>query len=246
MAEHEKLGAHRQTFLPAPMSGDPVVRGCGLVASGLVVVAIICAAAGSLPGSAVVFGLALVPAAAAALRGRRNRRSRGTRLDLFERGLTIHRTGAEIVAFRWETVEVCQQVIPFQNSAAAATEYSLTLTDPAGNRAAFDDSMFAGAREWGPAIQSGVTAAQLPGVVADIDNEHAVRFGDITVSLAELSYAGTSYAWEEVQTIDARSGLVRIKVAGRWISLVPVGSIPNFYIFNEVAERLRIAAASES
>jgi hypothetical protein len=240
MSEHEKLGAHRQTYLPAPRSGDVVVRGCGLIAGGLVAVGILCASAGALPAGAALGGLALIPAAVAALRGRRI--WRGARLDLFERGMTMHRSGVEIVAFRWDTAEVRQQVVPFQNS-GLATEYSLTMTAPDGRTVAFDDSMFAGAREWGPAIQSAITATQLPHAVTDIDNEQTVRFGDITVSFDELAYGGRSYPWGAVQIFDAHSGMVRLKVSGQWVSLVPVGDIPNFYIFNEVAERLRIAAS---
>ncbi|WP_280267691.1 DUF6585 family protein [Nocardia wallacei] len=245
MAEHDKLGEHRQTFLPPPVSGDTVVRGCALVAGGLVVVGALCAAAGSLVGSGAVGGLALVPAAVAFLRGRRNRGGRRARLDLFDYGMTVYRGSEKIVAFRWDTLEVRQQVIPFHNAAAAATDYSFTLTGPGNSTAAFDEQIFDGAREWGPTIQSAVTATQLPHVVAAIDSEQTIRFGDIAVDLNCLTYAGTSYPWEHIQRIEAQHGLVCIKVGGQWVSLVSVETIPNFYIFNEVTERLRLAALDE-
>ncbi|RDI46196.1 DUF6585 family protein [Nocardia mexicana] len=245
MAEHDKLGEHRQTFLPPPMSGDTVVRGCALVAGGLVVVGGLCAAAGSLVGSGAVGALALVPAAAAFLRGRRNRGSRRARLDLFDYGMTVYRGVEKIVAFRWDSLEVRQQVIPFHNAAAAATDYSFTLTGPGNSTAAFDESIFDGAKEWGPAIQSAVTATQLPHVVAAIDSEQTIRFGDIAVDLNSLTFAETSYPWEHIQRMEAHHGLVCIKAGGQWISLVSVETIPNFYIFNEVTERLRLAALDE-
>ncbi|WP_280380649.1 DUF6585 family protein [Nocardia wallacei] len=246
LADHDKLGEHRQTFLLAPMSGDAVVRGCALVASGLVAVGGLCAAAGSWLGCGALGGLALVPAAIAVLRRRRNRGNRKARLDLFDHGMTVYRGAEDIVAFRWDTVEVRQQVIPFHNAATATTDYSFTLTGPGPSTATFDENVFERAGEWGPAIQSAVTATQLPGVVTAIDSEETVLFGDIAVNLIELAHAGKSYPWEHIQRIEAQHGLVCIKVDGQWISLEPVESIPNFYIFNEVAERLRLAALEEA
>jgi len=244
MSEYQKLGEHRQTFLPAPMSGDTFVRACGLIAGGLAIVAGICATAAWWVGSATVAVFALLPLLAAGLRGRLAGRGRGARLDLFDHGLTVFRSGQEIVAFRWDTVEVRQEVIPFHNTAAAA-DYSFVVTGPGGMYEAFDEHQFACAHEWGPLIQSAITATQLPPAVAAIDAEETVRFGEVEVSLVDLAFAGSRYPWEQVQKIDSQGGLVRIKFDGRWISLAPVNSIPNFYIFNEVAERLRIAAAEE-
>ncbi len=244
IAEHDKLGTHRQTFLPAPLSGDAVVRGCVLVAGGLVAVGGLCAAVGSMIGCGALGGLALVPAAAAFVRSRRNRGSRRARLDLFDNGMTVYRSSENVVAFRWDTMEVRQEVIPFHNAAAASTDYSFTLTGP-GSSATFDEKVFQGAREWGPGIQSAVTATQLPGVVAAIDTEETVSFGDISVDLNHLTFAGKAYPWERIQRIEAQHGLVCIKVDGQWVSLDTVESIPNFYIFNEVTERLRLAALEE-
>lgn len=245
MAEYQKLGEHRQTFLTASMRGDTFVRACGMIAGGLAIVAGICATAGWWGGSATVAVFAVVTLLAAGLRGRLTGHSRGARLDLFDYGLTVFRSGQEIRAFRWETLEVRQEVIPFHTSAAPATEYSFVLTGPGGMREAFDEHQFASAGEWGPLIQSAVTATQLPSAVAAIDAELTVHFGEVAVDLRELAFAGSSYPWEQVQKIDSQGGLVRIKFDGRWISLAPVESIPNFYIFNEVIERLRIAAAEE-
>lgn len=245
MAEYQKLGEHRQTFLTASMSGDTFVRGCGMIAGGLAIVAGICATAGWWVGSGTVAAFALIALLAAALRGRLTGHSRSARLDLFDYGLTVFRSGQEIRAFRWETLEVRQEVIPFHSTATPSAEYSFVLTGPGGMREAFDGHQFASATEWGPLIQSAVTATQLPGAVAAIDAELTVHFGEVAVDLRELAFAGSGYPWEQVQKIESQGGLVRIKFDGRWISLAPVESIPNFYIFNEVIERLRIAAAEE-
>ncbi len=242
MAEYQKLGTHRQTFLPAPAS-DTFVRGCGIVAGGFMAVGVICVTVGAYPGALAVGLLGLVPASMAFLRGRRNRRHRAARLDLFDFGMTVYRSGEQVAGFRWNTAEVRQQVIPFQTS--APTEYSLRMSGPDGAEAAFDDTLFGEARDWGRAIQSAVTLAQLPRAVAAIDDGATVQFGEITLDLAALYFRSRAYTWEHIQLIDARSGLVRMKVDGNWVSLTPVGQIPNFYIFNELAERLRVAAAAE-
>ncbi|WP_245668538.1 DUF6585 family protein [Nocardia xishanensis] len=241
MAEYEKLGTHRQTFLPAPVS-DTFVRGCGIVAGGLAAVGVICAAVGSIGGGIAVGIVALFPATLASVRGRQNRQNRSARLDLFDRGMTVYRTGEQIAGFRWDTAEVRQQVIPFQNTARA--EYSLEMRGPDGAQASFDDTEFADAREWGRAIQSAITGTQLPRAVATIDRGDIMQFGDIGLDLTALIFRNQAYPWERIQLIDARSGLVRIKVDGSWISLTPVAAIPNFYIFNELAERLRLPATA--
>lgn len=246
MAEYQKLGAHRQTFLPASMSEDTFVRACGLIAGGLAIVAGICATASWWTGTIVFAIIALIPLVAAWLRGSLTGAVRTARMDLFDHGLTVYRSGQEIAAFRWDTAEVRQSVIPSRGAAAAAsTEYSMTLDGPDGSHESFDERQFDGAHEWGPAIQSAVTATQLPRAVAAIDSGQQVSFGEIAVDLGELTFAGVNYPWEQVDTIDAQGGLIRFKSGSRWVTLPPIEDIPNFYIFNEVAERLRIAAATE-
>lgn len=246
MAEYQKLGTQRQTFLPAAMSSDTFVRACGLIAGGLAILAGICATASWWTGMIVFVVLALVPLVAAWVRTSLTGAVRTARMDLFDHGMTVYRSGQDISAFRWDTADVRQSVIPSHGAADAATaEYSLTLDGPDGAHESFDERQFDCAHEWGPAIQSAVTAAQLPRAVAEIDAGQQVLFGEIAVDLAELTFAGTSYPWEQVNTIDAQGGLIRFKSGGRWITLPPIESIPNFYIFNEVAERLRMAAAAE-
>ncbi|WP_227997338.1 DUF6585 family protein [Nocardia australiensis] len=242
MAEYQKLGSHRQSFPSAPAS-DTVVRGCEIAAGGLVAVGVICVLVGAYPGGIAVGLLALIPAAVAFFWTRRNRRNRAARLDLFEFGMTVYRSGEKVAGFRWDSAEVRQQVIPFQNT--VTTDYALAMTGPDGTHSAFDNTLFIDAREWGRAIQSAITATQLSRAVTAIDAGETVRFGDIALHLDALTYGGKIFAWEQVQLIDARSGLVRMKVDGNWESLTPVGTIPNFYIFNELAERLRVAAADE-
>ncbi|MEV0295610.1 DUF6585 family protein [Nocardia sp. NPDC050710] len=238
MSEYLKLGAHRQTFLPAPAASDTLVRGYTIVAGGFGVLGVICVTVGAVAGGIATALVALIPIALALWRARRNRRNRAARLDLFEFGMTVYRRGERVQGFRWDSAEVRQQVIAFQSN--MPTEYSFDMTGPGGAHAVFDDVLFADGPEWGRTIQSAITGTQLPGAVAAIDGGETVHFGDIGLHLDALVFHGTRFTWEQIQLIDARSGLVRIKVDGRWQSLVAVAAIPNFYIFNELAERLRV------
>lgn len=238
MSEYLRLGAHRQTFLAAPAASDPVLRGFGIVAGGFGVLGVICVTVGAIAGGIATALVALIPGALALWRGNHNRRNRAARLDLFDFGMTVYRTGEQVQGFRWDSAEVRQKVITFQSG--TPTEYSLEMTGPGGARTVFDDVLFADGQEWGRTIQSAVTGTQLPASVTAIDAGETVHFGDIALHLDALSFRGQTFPWEQIQLIDARSGLVRIKVDGRWHSLVPVAAIPNFYIFNELAERLRV------
>ncbi|WP_239476516.1 DUF6585 family protein [Nocardia arizonensis] len=236
MSEYLKLGAHRQTFLPVPVADDALLRGFTIVAGGFAILGVICVTVGAVGGGIAIGLVAAIPAALAIWRGRR--RNRAARLDLFDFGMTVYRAGERVQGFRWDTAEVRQQVITFQSG--TPSEYSMEMTGPDGAHAVFDDILFAEGTEWGKTIHSAITATQLPRAVAAIDSGETVEFGDLGLNLDALIFRGENFPWERIQLIDARSGLVRIKVDGRWQSLVAVAAIPNFYIFNELAERLRV------
>ncbi|WP_332838855.1 DUF6585 family protein [Nocardia bovistercoris] len=238
MSEYQKLGAHRQTFLPVGAASDTLLRGFIIVTGGLAILGIICVAVGAVPGGIAIGLLAAVPGAFALWRGQLNRQNRSSRLDLFDFGMTIYRAGERVQGFRWDTAEVRQRVVAFQSG--PPSEYALEMTGPDGAHAIFDDILFGEGPEWGKAIQSAITATQLPRAVTAIDNGETVHFGEVALNLDALLHLDQSYPWERIQLIDARGGLVRIKVDGRWHSLMPVANIPNFYIFNELAERLRV------
>ncbi len=237
MAEYQHLGAHRDTFLATP-ADDTFVRGCGIVAGSIATIGVICTAVGAWQGGVALLSIAALPVLLAFRRGILNRQNRAARIDLFDHGVTVYRSGQRVAGFRWDSTEVRQQMIPFHDTTPVS--YYLELTGPGGVEATIDEDGFARAREWARAIQSAVTATQLPPAVTAIDNGDTVAFGDLALSLDALTFNGESFPWENIQLIDARSGHIRIKLAGMWISLTPVGTIPNFYIFNELAERLRL------
>lgn len=237
MAEYQQLGAHRDTFLATP-ADDTFVRGCGIVAGSIATIGVICAAVGAWPGAIALLAIAAIPVLLAFRRGLINRRNRAARIDLFAHGVTVYRSGQRVAGFRWDRTEVRQQTIPFHDTVPVT--YLLELSTPGGTEVVIDEEGFARAREWARAIQSAITTTQLPAAVAAIDNGETLEFGDLALSLDALIFRGNAFAWEDIQLIDARSGHIRLKVAGVWMSLAPVSTIPNFYIFNELAERLRL------
>ncbi|MEV6359015.1 DUF6585 family protein [Nocardia asteroides] len=236
MSEYQQLGAHRDTFLATP-ADDTFVRGCGIIAGTLATIGVICAAVGAWPGGVALLALAAVPVLLAFRRGILNRQNRAARIDLFDHGVTVYRSGQRVAGFRWDNTEVRQHTIPFHDTNLVS--YYLDLSAP-GTAASIDEEGFARAREWARAIQSAVTTTQLPAAVTAIDNGDTVTFGDLGLSLDALTFHTESFPWEDIQLIDARSGHLRVKLAGTWRTLAPVGTIPNFYIFNELAERLRL------
>ncbi|MFF2085192.1 DUF6585 family protein [Nocardia sp. NPDC058176] len=237
MAEYQHLGAHRDTFLATP-ADDTFVRGCGIVAGSIAVIGVICTAVGAWQGGVSLLAIAALPVLLAFRRGMINRQNRAARIDLFDHGVTVYRSGQRVAGFRWDSTEVRQETIPFHDTVAVT--YLLQLSGPGGVEATIDEEGFARAREWARAIQSAVTATQLPAAVAAIDNGDTVTFGELSLSLDALTFRAESFPWDNIHLIDARSGHIRIKTAGTWRSLTPVSTIPNFYIFNELAERLRL------
>lgn len=237
MSEYQHLGAHRDTFLATP-ADDSFVRGCGIVAGTIATIGVICTAVGAWEGGVSLLAIAAVPVLLALRRGVSNRQNRAARIDLFDQGVTVYRSGQRVAGFRWDSMEVRQETIPFHDTVPVT--YLLHLSGPGGVAATIDEVGFVRAREWARAIQSAVTATQLPAAVATIDNGDTLVFGDLGLDLDALTFHDESLPWDQIQLIDARSGHIRIKLAGTWRSLTPVSTIPNFYIFNELAERLRL------
>lgn len=245
MCAYEQLGSHRTTYCRAPATADPYLRGFSMVVGGFVLVAAICAVVGGPVAAGFFGGLALIPLAGAVLCLRRWRRGRGARLDLFDLGLTVCSTGERITAFHWESMQVRQRVSAV-DQAVTESECALTLTGPGGTRMVLSPRQFDDPREWSAAIQAAVAAAQLPSVASSVQRGETVHFGGLAVCQRELIFGERFFPWQRIQTLDARGGLVRIKVGGWWMPLVPVETVPNFYVFHEISDRLRMAAGRRS
>jgi len=170
-----------------------------------------------------------------------DRRQTGMQLHLFAEGLVVIGAGGRPSAFRWDGLTVLQNIVRHHvNGVYRGTTYRYTLTGHAGEPIVIG-SGFAGAEQWGPAIQERVTRAQLPRAFEALQSGQALTFGDLTVNRDGIAAGRGSYRWAQVEGVEIKDGVVRIRVAGKWLaaSATMVSQIPNFFVFHALAEHLR-------
>lgn len=175
-------------------------------------------------------------------------RFRDAQLSLYEPG-TVVQSGDETHVFRWDTVSVLQDLTRvshkmYGTETGVSWIHRYQLTDPSGTSYLVTGD-FTGPEQWGPEIQRRVAAAQLPRAVADIEAGKTLEFASIALSRSHIRAHGRSVSWSEVQEIRVDKGYISIRVAGEWFSLAKTttNAIPNVFIFLELAESLRTAAA---
>jgi hypothetical protein len=246
------LGAHRATYRPyrrPPWSEQPAsAKAPALIAGGFALLIVVVLAV-----QAPVFAVFVVVAVAviAAIRVPRNRRAEarmvGRELRFYEHGLInigVGQAGPAVI--RWDEASVLQDVTRhLRNGSHTHTTYLYKLSSPDGTQTAVS-GIIGGVggmerpEEWGNAIQSAVTSAQLPRAAAALGRGETVAFGDITVGRDGISAQGKYVGWDQLQEIRVKDGYVSLKVAGRWRSLstTAVSSIPNYFVFHALAERM--------
>ncbi|GLY79758.1 DUF6585 family protein [Actinoallomurus iriomotensis] len=243
-AHRARLGGHRATY-PATLMPKGRLTVGGVVAGVALVLALIGLATGvvflTILGLifAVVFGFQFGRIALL------NQKKEGQRLLLFEHGLVCVGVGGRIHVRRWDSTTVYQNTVRhYRNGGYVRTTYSYRLIDPAGETLGLAGG-FHRPEEWGKAIQQAVTDAQLPRAVATIQSGGTLSFGDISLNRETVSASGKSVPWRRIQEIKVKDGQVSLRVEGKWLSLTRtmVRSIPNFFVFYALAERLRLSAA---
>ena len=92
----------------------------------------------------------------------------------------------------------------------------------------------------GPAIQQGVTDAQLPGAWAAVTAGQRLQFGKFWVTADQIGAGNKAWTWSQIDNIRVHDGLVQLQSDNRWISLADseVSSIENFFVFMALATRL--------
>ncbi|MQY06207.1 DUF6585 family protein [Actinomadura macrotermitis] len=238
-AAREGLGLHRAAY-PAKQAPplNPSARIIGAVVLALGAVGVL---ALFLSGQSVPAVMLAVPVGVATfvyvMSWPRPTGYEGARLDLFEHGLTCAMRG-ELHVVRYDRTSVLQDIV--RHTQSGITSYTYTLTDTGGRRFHLT-GMFTAPDEWGPAIQQGVTTAQLPRAVAALRAGERLTFGDIWLTAREVGSGQKGVPWAQVQDVKIHDGVVRIKVAGRWRALTTalVRWTPNFFVFLTLAQRLR-------
>lgn len=237
-AGREGLGGHQAVYpsvAPAQRRHLGRVRIATVV---LAVLAVVCVATGY-PALAFVLGGPLVVCLTAIARySRAADRNEGSRLDLYERGLTITHRG-HVRAVRYADTDVLQNIIRHtRNGMTTRISYAYTVTDTTGEDVILRGG-FAGPEEWGPAIQRAVTVARFPRALAQLEAGQRLDFGPLWMTASEIGSGGTSVPWQQVEEITVKDGYVKLRVAGRWSSLTAtsVRLIPNFFVFRALADR---------
>ncbi|WP_329245701.1 hypothetical protein OG417_50225 [Actinoallomurus sp. NBC_01490] len=242
--QRAQLGAHRATYPAALMSPGRLKAG-GVVAGVAVLVALLGVATGviflTILGLifAVVFGIRFGRLALL------NRQKEGQQLLFFDQGLVCVGVGGQVHVRRWDSTTVYQNTVRhYRNGVYVRTSYSYRLIDPSGQTLGLAGG-FHRPEEWGQAIQQAVTDAQLPRAVATIQGGGVLTFGDISLNRDTVWASGKSVPWTRIQEIKVKDGRVSLRVEGKWLALTTtmVRSIPNFFVFYALAERLRVSAA---
>ncbi|MBL1119780.1 hypothetical protein JK364_46870 [Streptomyces sp. 110] len=259
VADGKHLGKLRTTYRPyqrPPWSERPASAKAGTLIGGgisaaavlLITVAITTAA----PVAGVILIVILVCVALLGISRRRGvqERMQGRELHFYENGLVNVGVGNKgPAAIRWDEASVLQDIVRHtRNGALTHTTYLYTLTAPDGTHTKISGIIggiggMERPEEWGRAIQQLVTTAQVPRSTVALDRGETLSFGDIRVSRDGIAAKGNSVAWSQLQEIRVKDGYVSLRVAGKWRALTTtaVASIPNYFVFLALAERMRAA-----
>ncbi|ATL65733.1 DUF6585 family protein [Nocardia terpenica] len=162
--------------------------------------------------------------------------NRGTRLDLFERGLVVSRRG-RVRVVRYDSTRLCRRVV---RSAKDRVQHECscdyTLIDTAGAPVRLQHGIERAA-QWGPAVERAVTEAQLPAARAALAAGERLDFEHFWMTATELGVGDRSVPWSRVSQIGVVGGWLSVRVAGESQPLesLPISLIPNFAIFRALS-----------
>ncbi|MFI6026455.1 DUF6585 family protein [Amycolatopsis magusensis] len=240
------LGAPRAVHLGAqPEAANPGCLIAGVVVFGAA--AVVLFAVGASVWGLIAAILALPGLTGRWLDGSTSKRNQGVRLELYEHGL-VAALGGRVHTVRYASTELTTRTV-HHTGIASYVVFEYTLTDLDGQkfvlRGRSDDSgadvaergRIGAPRVWGPAIQRGIADAHLPGAAAPLSAGGRLRFGGLWLTAREAGSAKTTAKWPEIEKITLRDGVVEL--ASRPPIRAAVSAIPNFVVFQTLAEHLR-------
>lgn len=244
-AQREALGARKGVYEGAQPEASSI-RFSLVAAVVLAVVTVVLVLAG-MPGGAAFSVLFLLIAIGCWIAERSTTaKNARIRLHLYEAGLVAAvKKGVHTV--RYDSTQVLQSSLR-HTGVGGYTDYTYKLTDIAGAQVVVEGrkggtatGKFARHEEWGPAVQEGVTRAQLPEAVRALNAGERLDFGKLWVTRDEVGSARDTAQWHEIEELRIIQGFLKLKVAGKWRSLanVAVAVIPNFFVFLTIADQLR-------
>lgn len=165
--------------------------------------------------------------------------------------------GSHETAGRWEEMTQVWQTISLylRNGAHERTEYGYKIQLADGRTWTFQGALRgrAAARseaeqpqrvpgttvpvtveQLGRLVTDAVTRIQLPKAIERFNAGQSLSFGPLTVDPAGISAGDQSLAWDEIEDVRTRQGVVTVKKAGKWLSWHKVGvsQIPNYFVFD--------------
>ncbi|GAB3175239.1 DUF6585 family protein [Streptomyces incanus] len=220
----EGLGQLRETFLPKRIG---TVRIVALLLMGIV-------------------SLILPPLGAyfiwlAAKTPNLSRKQAARRLHLFEHGLAEVGKNGEVSVFRWDSMTVLQEITErYANGIYVGTTYVYTLYREGGTTLKVTD-FYAQPERWGPVFQQEITRAQLPGLLAELEQGRPLVYGGLSVNLGGVATAKGSLTWPEIEKVEISQGVLVLRKSGKKLpwARVPVKEIPNLFLFLALVDQVR-------
>ncbi|MVU78967.1 hypothetical protein GPX89_17150 [Nocardia sp. ET3-3] len=163
----------------------------------------------------------------------------GKWLELFEHGL-IFKSKERLRVVRYDSTSVIQDLVDHRrNGVTTRVTHAYQIRDLDGQALRLREGII-NAQEWGPRIQEGVAAHQMPTALATLGSGSPVEFGSITLSPTGVSGYGTLVRWTEITDVDVAEGRLRIKTAAKRPPIVsPISSLTNFNLLYALIERGR-------
>lgn len=170
-----------------------------------------------------------------------SRKQAARRLHLFEHGLAEVGKNGEVSVFRWDSMTVLQEITErYANGIYVGTTYVYTLYREHGTTLKVTD-FYAQPERWGPAFQEEITRAQLPGLLAGLEQGQSLAYGGLSVNLHGVATAKGRLTWPEIEKVEVAQGTLVLRKHGKKLfwARMPVKEIPNLFLFLALVERLR-------
>ncbi|WP_406727529.1 DUF6585 family protein [Streptomyces sp. GD-15H] len=220
----EGLGRLRETFLPKRIG---TVRIAALLSMGIV-------------------SLILPPLGAyflwlAARTPNLSRKQAARRLHLFEHGLAEVGRNGKVSVFRWDSMTALQEITErYANGIYVGTTYVYRLSREDGTTLKVTD-FYAQPERWGPAFQQEITRAQLPGLLAGLEQGRALTYGGLSVNLGGVATTKGSLTWPEIEKVEISQGFLVLRKSGKKLpwATVPAKEIPNLFLFLALVDQVR-------
>ncbi|MFF9207771.1 MULTISPECIES: DUF6585 family protein [unclassified Streptomyces] len=170
-----------------------------------------------------------------------SRKQAARRLHVFEHGVAEVGRDGQVSVFRWDSTTVLQEITErYANGVYVGTTYVYTLHRGDGTTLKVTE-FYAQPERWGPLLQQEITRAQLPALLAGLEQGGTLAYGELSVNLGGVATAKGSLTWPEIEQVELSQGVLVLRKAGKKLpwARVPVKKIPNLFLFLALVEQLR-------